>query len=121
MNGNTNDFLNSFLASNEGEKGGGFVNLPFPEFDDGSKDETPTAVAEPPQPNEVVQAPVSQPNATQTMFDAALAQTPAAPQSEETKAATSFEELVAQAERQRDNEIINNLASKDAIFQYISV
>lgn len=118
MSTNTNDFLNDFLGSSEGNGGGGFADLLLPDFEDSVAGETKSGVAEiPPETPKVQESAVQSPPQS-TMFDEALKQTPAAEQKEEKPVATSFEDLVAKAQAQRDNEMIANLAAKNAIFSY---
>ena len=116
MSENANDFLNDFLSSSEVEGGNGFADLPIPSFDEIAEGENKTVVVETP-PAIPTQPAVVQPQQQTTMFDEALKQTPAV-EEKEPKAVTSFEDLVAKAQAQRDGEMLSNLASKDAIFTY---
>lgn len=118
MSENTSDFLNDFLGSSEGNGGGGFADLPLPDFDDSVEGETKTETVETPPEPPKVQEPVVQTQPQSSMFEDALKQTPAAKGQEKNEAATSFEDLIAKAQAQRDEEIISKLADKDAIFSY---
>lgn len=118
MSENTSDFLNDFLGSSEGNGGGGFADLPLPDFDESVEGETKTETVETPPEPPKVQEPVVQTQPQSSMFEDALKQTPAAKGQEKNEAATSFEDLIAKAQAQRDEEIISKLADKDAIFSY---
>ena len=118
MSENTSDFLNDFLGSSEGNGGGGFADLPLPDFDDSVEGETKTETVEIPPESPKAEETVVQTQPQSSMFEDALKQTPAAKGQEKNEAATSFEDLIAKAQAQRDEEIISKLADKDAIFLY---
>ena len=118
MSENTNDFLNDFLGSSEGNGGSGFADLTLPDFEDSVAGDAKTKVEEIPPETPKEQEPAVQSLPQTTMFDEALKQTPAMTEKETQAVATSFEDLVAKAQAQRDNEMIANLAAKNAIFSY---
>lgn len=118
MSENTNDFLNDFLGSSEGNGGSGFADLTLPDFEESVAGDAKTKGEEIPPETPKEQEPAVQSPPQTTMFDEALKQTPAMTEKETQAVATSFEDLVAKAQKQRDGEIIANLAAKDAIFSY---
>lgn len=113
-----NDFLNGFLDSNSGTSGGGFADLTLPDFDDGSQGTNPQKAEVDTASAPQVKVDVNQNQQQASMFDEALKQTTASGAKETQATATSFEDLVAKAQAQRDNEMIANLAAKNAIFSY---
>ena len=116
MSENTNDFLNDFLGSSEENGGGGFADLPLPDFEESVAGETKTPTVEMPTETPKAEEPVVQNQSS--VFEDALKQTPAAEGKEEKGAVTSFEDLIAKAQAQQDGEMISKLAAKDAIFAY---
>ena len=93
MSENTNDFLNDFLGSSEGNGDGGFADLPLPDFDDIVEGETKTETVETPSESPEAEEPVVQTQPQSSMFEDALKLIPAAKGQEKNEAATSFEDL----------------------------
>lgn len=107
VNNPLNDFLNGTEPENEL-----FADIPFA-GNEGFEEITPDA----PEPPQTVQKPQQK---QASLFESALAQTPAAPQAASTKQEEEdpFSAALKRAKAQSDERLTENLAEKAAVFSY---